>query len=223
MELDRILQSLEAYIKPLIAPMGGSVQVSLDPWDTLELLRTGPGKWRVILTPENEDSVEDNGAGGWVQGQIVAYVQAHKGLPLPAGKSLHRPTPSRPTSCLALAATVRGILRGVSFDDPEINRCQGLMFQGAEWFTDVLEERDQWRVRALRFGLYYHLDGATSGGTVPTVVGQYLTIPTPDGPIRARMVWVDATTSPTIRLATDGHYLYVTHPGGTHRVRLTEV
>jgi hypothetical protein len=220
MELDRILQSLEDYLKPLAAPMGGSVQVSLDPWDTVEMLRTGPAKFRIILAPEDESPVEDNGAGGWVLGNLTAYVQVHQGLVLPRGKSLHRATTSQPVSCLALAAAVRGMLRGVGFDSPDINSCQGLMFRGSEWFVDADDEKSQWKIRALRFALYYRLDSSTNGVDVPEVVGQYLRIPTPSGPVQARMVWVNATTSPTIRLAVEGAYLYVTHPGGTHRLRL---
>ncbi len=220
MELDRLLTALEDYLGPLVSPIGGSVQVSLDPWDTLELLRTGPGKWRVILTPEGEEPVEDFGAGGWVRGSLVAYVQVHTGLAVPKGKSLHRSTPSRPTSALGVAAAVRGLLRGVMFEDAEVSQCHGLMFDGAEWFTDSTEERQQWRVRALRFSTFYLLDGAVSGTNVPTVVGQYLHLPTPTGTLRARMVYVDATASPTVRLFVEGAYLYVRHSGGTHRVRL---
>lgn len=219
MELDRILTSLEDYLSPLIAGQGGKVSVALDPWDAAEMLATGPDKWRVIFSPEDEPAASDNGAGGWVRGQIVAYVQVRTGLTTGKGKGLHRATPSQSASVLTIAAAVRGLLRGVNFDDTQIN-CQGLMYEGAEWVIDDTDDKAAFRVRALRFSLFYQLDPAVAGTNVPDIVGQYLHIPTDGGTLRARMVYVNATAAPSIRLSVSGAYLYVTHPGGTHRVRL---
>ena len=220
MELDRILQSLEDYLTPLVADAGGKVSVALDPWDAAEMLATGPDKYRVILSPEDEPSVEDNGAGGWVKGQIVAYVQVHAGLARPKGKSLHRATPSQSTSTLAIAASVRNLLRGVTFNDSEINQCQGLMYNGAEWVIDSADEKTPWRVRALRFSLFYKLDATPPGTNTPQVIGEYLYVTTATGLVKTRMVYVNGTASATVLLSVAGAYLYVTHPGGTHRLRL---
>lgn len=71
----------------------------------------------------------------------------------------------------------------------------------------------------LGFGLVVGDGGAVISALA--VNGEYLTIDgVGGGSVEARLVYVDAVSSPGVRLAVHGTYLYVVHSAGTHRLRL---
>ena len=67
----------------------------------------------------------------------------------------------------------------------------------------------------------YQLEGPLVEG--PVVDGDYLNFPTSAGTVRVRMVYVNDETDEVVRLAVVGAYLMVTHPGGTHKVRVLDL
>jgi hypothetical protein len=57
----------------------------------------------------------------------------------------------------------------------------------------------------------------------PSVDGEYLIFPTSAGMARVRMLYVNDETAEVVRLAVVDGYLYVTHVGGTHKVRMLDL
>lgn len=158
MTLDLILQAIEDYLTPLVEAQEGVVDVAETADDAVQMLAgNAPKKWRLILTATGDTPADDpSGRAGYVVGGFSAIVQAPLGMAAKPGKSLHR-THGGKASFLARLNFVIRKLRGVAFDDDEIDCERGLIFDGWRWLRDG-EENRMWRAAEAQFQLYYVLD-----------------------------------------------------------------
>lgn len=122
-----VLQALEDTLKPLAAPYKGQVDMAHDPAHAMEMLANAPQAWRVIVGVDDETSPETNPSGkvGVSETEFFTIIQAGVGLASDAGKQVHRERTGGAPSVLELAEAVRGWMRGIRFEHPDIY-CQSV-------------------------------------------------------------------------------------------------
>lgn len=240
MEADRILRALEDHLTPLVTAAGGTVSVSDNPWDVLEMLKVTPAQWRLIISLEDEKSVDDRNPGGWTAGIFTLYVQVHRGFQAQPGLTIHRATPAARVSMSTRCGQVRAWMRAIQFNsnqDIAKDDASHFAFIDAQW-VDGTEAKDKpCRVRRMDFQLVYALDdpnlgGETAatisvppfGGLVPTggTTGQALVKLSSDN---FDVGWADVESGGTgsITFEIVGQYLHVTEGGVTKRLRLLDL
>lgn len=161
MEADRILLALEAHLGPMVISAGGSLQVADNPWEVVDLLKVTPEKWRLILSFEDEDSVEQLNRGGWTAGTFTLYVQMHKGFSSNRGESIYKTSPAGRVSLLKMSGQIRQWMRNIRFDENDDiakDDTSHFAFMGASWVDGTEEKGKPWRVRRMDFQLVYALD-----------------------------------------------------------------
>lgn len=161
MKIAAIIASLEDYLKPLVTAEGGIISVVETAEDAMEMLAgTAPEKWRLVLSTDGEKAPEDDGRAGHVVSEIVAYVQAPKGMETKPGRSLHRRSTNNGKPFLDRLNWVIRKLRAVTFDNDEIDEQQALNYRGWEWLK--YQDQPAWRTAKATFELLYvHDDPAT--------------------------------------------------------------
>ena len=161
MEADRILAALAAHLGPKVITAGGKLDVADNPWDVVDLLKVSPSQWRLILSLEDEDTVQARNVGGWTTATFSLYIQAHKGFAAVRGDAIYKTNAAGRKSITKLAGQVRQWMRAIQFpdnDDIAKDDESHFAFLGAAW-VDGTEEKDRpWRVRRLDFQLVYALD-----------------------------------------------------------------
>lgn len=83
-----IMTSLEAALKQLVEDEGGTLSVCGTVQDTLEVLTVEPRGWRLVLQLNGDEAIT-GGYGSAALVELLAIVQARKGLALPRGVSQH--------------------------------------------------------------------------------------------------------------------------------------
>lgn len=159
MEADLLLQAIESHLAPKVVAAGGTLDVGDNPWDVAGLLKISPSKWRVILSWDDEDAIEDQCRGGWVRGTLSVFIQVHRGMEAAPGLAIHRDTPAGRTSVTRRVAQVRRWIRAIQFEEPDIAKddLSHVIFTGAQWIDG--DDKDKpWRCRRLDFSIVYALD-----------------------------------------------------------------
>lgn len=169
MDSATILQSVEDYLKPLLADEKGLLSIAETEEDAIEMLANGSERWRVILIMDGDEAVEDFNPGGFVAATLQAWVQAPKGMEARPGRGLHRQgTNATPAFMTRLHWVIRKI-RGLQLVHDEIDR-RGFHYQGWNWLR--FEETAAFRTARARFILRFaHDDPATDpDGTEPVTL-----------------------------------------------------
>lgn len=161
MEADRILAALAAHLGPKVIAAGGTLDVADNPWEVVDLLKVSPAKWRLILSVEDEDTVQARNVGGWTAATFSLYVQAHKGFATNRGSAIYQTSAAGRKSITKIAGQVRQWMRAIQFpdnDDIAKDDESHFAFLGAAWVDGTEEKEKPWRVRRLDFQLVYALD-----------------------------------------------------------------
>jgi hypothetical protein len=161
MEADRILLALEAHLTPKVTAAGGTLQICDNPWEVVDLLKVTPEKWRLILSFEDEESIEPFNRGGWTAGVFAVYVQMHKGFAANRGESIYKTSAAGRVSLTHMAAEIRAWMRNIVFpynDDIAKDDSSHIAFTGASWVDGTEEKGKPWRVRRMDFKIIYALD-----------------------------------------------------------------
>ena len=177
MEADRILLALEAYLGPKVTAAGGSLQICDNPWEVVDLLKATPEKWRLILSFEDEESIEEFNRGGWTSGLFTLYVQMHKGFAANRGESIYKTNAAGRVSLTKMTGQIRQWMRNIQFpdnDDIAKDDHSHFAFTGASWVDGTDQKDKPWRVRRMDFKLIYALDDP---GTDADPDGENITIP----------------------------------------------
>lgn len=204
MEADLLLQAIEVHLRTKVEAAGGTLAVADNPWDVAGMLAISPAKWRVILSWDDEDSIEDQCRGGWVNGTLSVFVQTHRGFEAKPGLTIHRETPAGRTAVTRRVAQVRRWCRAIQFEEDDIAKddFSHLIFEKAQWI-DGDDKAKPWRCRRMDFTIVYALDdpatdtdGATivpidAGGMSLQISGNYLLITSADGLTAKRIRLLD--------------------------------
>jgi len=139
---DQILRAVEDALKPLVAGLGGTLDVAADPDHALELLNVSPAKWRVILGWPGFGSHPDaiNGMGTH---RCYLIVQIAKGMQVNPGHALHRGRPSLPAGPMAaLIKEVTAWMCALWFPDGSHVDQRGFALDGSAWLeVDGIETK----------------------------------------------------------------------------------
>ena len=117
MTADRILIALGGYLKPLAEADGGTLELSGTPQNTLELLRTGPARWRVILQWQRMDQVSKASA---LSMRFLVIVQQSKGLGVQPGRDVQTDRAGDPALLTRLHQVIDWV-RAVKFQSSAID------------------------------------------------------------------------------------------------------
>lgn len=160
MEADLLLQAIEDHLRPKVIAAGGELNVADNPWDVSGLLCISPAKWRVVLSWDDEEMIEDQCRGGWVRGTLSVFVQTARGFEAVPGLTIHRETPAARTSVTRRIAQVRRWIRGIQFEAEDIAKedYSHIVFNRAQWIDGEDEKKKPWRVRRLDFSIVYALE-----------------------------------------------------------------
>lgn len=180
MEADILLQSIETLLRVKVEAAGGILDVADNPWDVQGLLQVSPAKWRVVLSWDDEQSIEDQCRGGWTLGTLSVFVQAHRGMEAKPGLTIHRPTPAERTSLTRRVAQVRRWIRSIQFDQQDIAKddFSHITFIRAQWIDSDNKEKP-WRCRRLDFDIAFALDDPAAD--LPPDTGLQISGVTEDG------------------------------------------
>jgi len=127
-----ILAAVEDALSPLLTAEGGILSVAETEEDAIELLAVSPEKWRVVLCMDGDKSLEDTNPCGLVEGRLVAFVQAPKGMAAQPARNIHRAAVKGTPAFLTRLHWVIRKIRGLSLIASDIDR-QGFRYQGWEW------------------------------------------------------------------------------------------
>lgn len=161
MEADRILQALEAHLQPIITTAGGSLQVADNPWEVVDMLKVSPSSWRVVLSFEDEASMEPLNRGGWISGLFTVYVQMPKGLGVNRGESIYKTNAAGRSALLALCGQVKQWMRAIQLndnDDVAKDDPSHFAFLSGSWVDGVEGGNKNFRTRRMDFQLVYAQD-----------------------------------------------------------------
>ena len=159
MNAPTILASLEAYLKPLIAEEGGTLEICGTVEDTLARLAQSPGRWRVLLQWQREEALGSTRTA--VEMRFLVIIQQARGMGIDAGADMHKDRAGDP-SLRARMELVRGLVRGVRWAHPEIDGA-GPQLRSTQWLSDP---RFPTRQVSAEFGLIMGLD-AISPAAIP--------------------------------------------------------
>ncbi len=232
MTLSALLIALEDTMLPLMADAGGVLAVADTEYDALESLTQAPDRWRVVMVPGGNDSMDSgDDVGGYVADQIHFYVTAPVGMGNNSAKGLHRTKPSTAPSFLARMEWLIREVRGLTVDDESLDRECGrtFRFQGWDW---VRVEGLPWRAARVRFTVRYILTDTDGPDPLPPIMLRGIGYLPPGGapgqvivktgPEDFEIAW--GTPPETLGMAVVGSYLHITDGDGiTRRVRLTEL
>jgi hypothetical protein len=154
MNAPRILTSLDAHLRPLIAAQGGTLEICGTIEDTLARLAQAPGKWRVILQWQREEALGSTRTA--VELRFLAIVQQAKGMSIDAGADMHKERAGDP-ALLARVNLIRDLIRAVRWQHPEIDGT-GPQLRATTWLTDP---RLPTRQVSIEFSLQMGLDSIT--------------------------------------------------------------
>jgi hypothetical protein len=128
-----VLNSLAAYLKPLIQNAGGTLEPSGTLEDTLAKLAIAPNGWRCVLQWNGE---KDLGISRNVtELSILAIIQQPRGLTIDAGLSVSTGTGTQP-SLLDRVEFVCDLVRGATFVHDQLQR--RFTGRGRKWLQDPL-------------------------------------------------------------------------------------
>ena len=126
-----ILNSLAAYLQPIIEAEKGVFEPSGTVEDTLAKLQQAPGRWRCILQWQRED---DLGVSKAVTSMtILVIVQQARGLAIAKGKDVSTNRAGDP-SILDRAEFVRDLVRGARFVHDQLDK--GFLGKASYWLVD---------------------------------------------------------------------------------------
>lgn len=149
---DEIAESLAGFA----AYAGGQFSRARDPFEVLELLGNGPGKFRVILMWQGDEPAGDQPTSGIVETRFVVTVSSNRGLPALLGGNLTAP-PTGDVSLMDWVNDVSCLLRALNIADTGTSHklryggCAAVEYEGAR--LDAYE---------LRFSLYHALTQETA-------------------------------------------------------------
>lgn len=127
-----VLNQIDLFglIKTDLQAIGGGILVSIarDPWEVQELLAEAPGRFRVIMCWDGEDTIDDHRTG-LVAHKFRFIVSQNRGLPVIKGLNLSVGRAGDP-ALMTLANTVRDRLRTISFPDNKTSIL--LQYQGSD-------------------------------------------------------------------------------------------
>lgn len=169
MDSATLLQAVEDYLQPLLAAEKGLLSIAETEEDAIEMLSNGPERWRVILTMDGDESIGGLNPAGAVKGNLVAWVQAPKGMEAKPGKGLHRQSTGGAPSFMTRLHWVIRKIRALQVVHTEV-LCQSFEYQGWNWLR--FEETAAFRTARARFEVVFaHDDPATDpDGTAPIVL-----------------------------------------------------
>lgn len=169
MDSATLLQAVEDYLQPLLAAEKGLLSVAETEEDAIELLSNGPERWRVILTLDGDESLDDLNPAGLVQGTLVAWIQAPKGMEAKPGKGIHRAGTAGKASFLTQVSWVIRKIRALQIVHTEVD-CNSFRYKGWNWLR--FEDTAAFRTARARFEIVFaHDDPATDpDGTAPIVL-----------------------------------------------------
>lgn len=114
-----LLRALETTLAALAAAATpkGTVITAHDPAQASELLGNAPNSWRLIIGIDDENAVngEDASLDGLSATEVFVMVQAPIGLPMTAGKQIHRDSTAGIPSILEYAEAARSWMRGITY------------------------------------------------------------------------------------------------------------
>jgi hypothetical protein len=130
---DEVLRAVEDALRPLVTGLGGGLDVASDPDHALELLKTAPSKWRLILGwPGFGD--HPSAREGMGSHRIYLVIQVAKGLSVKPGDLLHRGRASLPGGPMGALIDVTGRwVRALHFPDGSGVDHAGFAQQGSAW------------------------------------------------------------------------------------------
>lgn len=161
-----ILNSLAAYLQPVIEAEKGIFEASGTVEDTLAKLQQAPGRWRVILQWQREDDLGQNKAV--TNMTILVVIQQSRGLAIAKGADVAGSRAGDP-SILDRAEFIRDLVRGARFVHPQID-ANGFLGKGSYWLVDP---RFPTRQKAMEFTLTYGR-GPTTLLEVPLISSEQL-------------------------------------------------
>lgn len=94
----------------------GQFSRARDPFEVLELLGNGPGKFRVILMWQGDEPAGQEPTSGIVESRFVVTVSSNRGLPAIQGGNLSAP-PTGGVSLMDWVNDVRCLLRALNISD----------------------------------------------------------------------------------------------------------
>lgn len=171
MDSATLLQAVEDYLQPLLAAEKGLLSVAETEEDAIEMLSNGPERWRVILTMDGDESLEPLNPAGVVQGTLVAWVQAPKGMEAKPGKGLHRQSTGGAPSFMTRLNWVIRKIRALQLQHVEVD-CNSFRYKGWNWLR--FEETAAFRTARARFEIVFaHDDPATDPGSIAVLAPGY--------------------------------------------------
>jgi|GEM_PF-2828607 len=170
-----ILSAVESSLAPLVlADNCGLVSVAEAEEDALQELAQAPERWRVILSMDGDNNLEDLDTG-LVEGRLVAFVQAPKGMePVRNHNVAHESIRGTPAFFTRLHWLIRKV-RGLKLVAPDID-AKGFRYRGWEWLR--YDGQAAFRTAKANFDLIFaHDDPATDpNGIAAMVLGTFYRI-----------------------------------------------
>lgn len=164
-----ILAAVEDYLGPLVIENKGMVSIAETEEDALAELSEGPENWRVILCMDGDKSTAELNPAGLVEGRLVAYVQAPKGMEAKRNRGMIRESLRGTPAFFTRLHWVIRKLRGLQLVAPDIDK-QGLRYFGWDWLR--YDGQAAFRTARADFDLIFaHDDPATDpDGSEPIVL-----------------------------------------------------
>ena len=117
MTADRILVALGNHLQNLATAEGGTVDLSGTPASTLEMLRQGPARWRIIIQWLRMDQISQASAFAM---RFLVIVQQGKGLHLQPGRDVQTDRQGDPALLTRLHQVIDWV-RAVRFESASID------------------------------------------------------------------------------------------------------
>lgn len=171
MDASTILNAVEAYLAPLVVANKGSLVAAETLEDAIELLTMAPDKWRAIITLDGDQPNEAVNAAGLTTAQLVAYVQAPKGMEVPRRSLSHANRRDGTPSFFARRDWLIRKIRGLKMAHQEIDSMpRTFEYKGSVWFK--IESLPAFRTMASTFEITYALDDPETDpdGTEPVIL-----------------------------------------------------
>lgn len=171
MDASTILNAVESYLAPLMADNKGSLVVAETLEDAIELLQVAPSNWRAILTMDGDAPNENINSAGLTVAQLVAYVQAPKGMEVPRRSLSHANRRDGTPSFFTRRDWMIRKIRGLKLTHQEIDSTpRTFEYKGSVWFK--IENLPAFRTQACTFEITYALDDPETDpdGTAPVLL-----------------------------------------------------
>lgn len=171
MDASTILNAVESALADQITANKGTLILAETLEDAIELLQVAPNDWRIVLTMDGDESSENFNAAGLVKAQLVAYVQAPKGLERPRRSLSHSNRRDSTPSFFTRRDWIIRKIRGLTLSHAEIDSIPyTFSYQESRWFK--IENLPAYRTMACTFEITYALDNPATDpdGTDPVVL-----------------------------------------------------